>query len=115
MPRRRAGEGKEEVDKFMSETAEKPSSDHSAEETREVVDSHSSVNAKEVRKGVLSYLTYITRSSREFYDSPRLRHSLRLGYGRLCVSAAEAVGHLLHDVEIEDLEARVKLLEEKRD
>ena len=86
----------------MSETTEKP------------VDSHGSVDAKEFRKGVLSYLSYVTRSARGFYDSPRLSHKTRLGYGRLCVSAAEAVGHLLHDVELEGLEERVKLLEEQR-
>jgi hypothetical protein len=78
------------------------------------VNSRSSVDVRKVREGALSLLSHIAVSAREFYDSMRLNHHTRLGYGRLCVAAAEAVGHLLHDVELEDLEERIKLLEEHR-
>lgn len=79
----------------------------------EGAESRRDCDVTKLRKDVISNLSHITVSSREFYDSQRLPHAHRLQYGRLSVAASEAIAHLLHDMEIEDLEKRVEDLEEK--
>jgi hypothetical protein len=63
------------------------------------------------RKGLFSSLAHVLIISREKFDKETIPNKEKMGWGRLIVQAAEAYGHLLEGIQLEQLEKRVSKLE----
>lgn len=59
-------------------------------------------------------LSHVINVSRKKFDYSQVRNADRLKWGRLLINAVEAFGKLYEASKIDDLESRIKLLEEKK-
>jgi len=69
---------------------------------------------KKVRRNLFGYLALVLNVSREKFMMERASNSDRQKWARILIDGCRAYGELLHDVAVEGLEERVKLLEEQR-
>ena len=80
-------------------------------ETVQVMDN---LGGKKARRSLFGYLALVLNVSRSKFEMERAANSDRQKWARIIIDACRAYGELLHDVQVEDLEVRVKLLEEHR-
>lgn len=69
----------------------------------------------ERRNSLFAYLGHCIRLSHEKLSSKGNSDSAKLSWGRLMVSAISVYGSLIKDAELEDIEARLVLLEEAKE
>jgi len=68
-------------------------------------------DVKKVRSRLFKHLDGVLKVSQEKFSRERNSDSNRRSWARILVNAIEAYAKILHDVELEQLEARVRALE----
>jgi len=69
-------------------------------------------NAKEHRQGLFSTLEHVINVSKTKFDKEKASNSDRQKWARVIITGVQAYGSLLHDIENEELEERIRKLEE---
>ncbi len=69
-------------------------------------------NAKEHRTSLFSTLEHVISVSKTKFDKEKAPNSDRQKWARVIITGVEAYGRLLHDVDLEALEERIRKLEE---
>jgi len=73
-----------------------------------------SLTSETLEKQLFSYLSEILEVSMKKFRNPKLRHNLKLKWGRLALQGIQTWGNLRNGIEIEDMKRRLEILEAKK-